>query len=72
MWEWEDITHDFVGGLPKIKRNNDKIWVVVDRLKKLAHFIPMRMNINMQQLVNRYMKNIIKLHIVSDRDLRFT
>ena len=76
-WKWENITCDFVVGLPKTKRNNDAIWVVVDRLTKSAHFIPMSMTMSMQQLVKLYIDNIVKLHgmpisIVSDRDARFT
>ena len=61
-WKWENITCDFVVGLPKTKRNNDAIWVVVDRLTKAAHFIPVRMMMSMQQLVKLYMENIVKLH----------
>ena len=76
-WKWENITCDFVVGLPKTKKNHDAIWVVVDRLTKSAHFIPIRMNMNMDKLVKLYMDNIVRLHgtpisIVSDRDARFT
>ena len=39
-WKWENLACDFVVGLPKTKKNNDAIWVVVDRLTKIAHFIP--------------------------------
>ena len=64
-------------GLPKTKKNHDAIWVVVDRLTKAAHFIPVRTTTSMQQLVKLYMENIVRLHgtpvfIVSDRDPRFT
>ena len=77
MWKWEDLTCDFVVGLPKSKKNYDAVWVVVDRLTKAAHFIPVRMNMSMEQLVKLYMDNIVRLHgtpvtIVSDRDPRFT
>ena len=76
-WKWENLTCDFVVGLPKTKKEYDAIWVVVDRLTKSAHFIPVRMTMNMDQLVKLYMDNIVRLHgtplsIVSDRDARFT
>lgn len=41
-WKWEIITMDFIMGLPKSKRNNDSIMVVVDKLSKSAHFIPVQ------------------------------
>ena len=45
VWKWEHVTIDFVTGLPKTRRKNDTVWVVVDRLKKSAHFLPMRVNL---------------------------
>ena len=75
-WKWEDITCDFVVGLPRTRKGNDAIWVVVDRLTKSAHFIPVKMTMSMDKLVQLYMDNIVRLHgtpvsIVSDRDARF-
>jgi len=43
-WKWDHITMDFVCGLPRTSSNHDEIWVVVDRLTKLAHFIIVHMN----------------------------
>ena len=68
---------DFVSGLPKTAKGNDSIWVIVDRLTKSAHFLPMRINHSMQKLAEMYIEEIVKLHgipssIVSDRDPRFT
>jgi hypothetical protein len=39
-WKWEEISMDFIVGLPPTVKNHDSIWVIVDRLTKLAHFIP--------------------------------
>ena len=41
-WKWEDIIIDFIVGLPRTKTSYDSIWVVVDRLTKSAHFIPIK------------------------------
>jgi hypothetical protein len=41
-WKWEDISMDFITGLPKTSRGFDLIWVIVDRLTKSAHFIPVK------------------------------
>ncbi|GKF54881.1 putative reverse transcriptase domain-containing protein, partial [Tanacetum coccineum] len=43
-WKWEKITMDFVTKLPKMENGYDTIWVIVDRLTKSAHFLPMREN----------------------------
>ncbi|KAD4586426.1 hypothetical protein E3N88_24027 [Mikania micrantha] len=42
IWKWDDISMDFVTGLPKTFRKNDAIWVIVDRLSKSAHFLPIQ------------------------------
>jgi hypothetical protein len=64
---------DFVVGLPHTTRGKDAIWVVVDRLTKSAHFIPMKTTNSTEELVPLYMKEVLRLHgvpksIVSDRD----
>ena len=68
---------DFVLGLPRTLKGYNAVWVIVDRLTKLAHFLPIRWGISLEQLAERYMNEIVHLHevpvtIVSDRDPRFT
>ena len=75
-WKWENITMDFVIGLPRTQKGHDAIWVVVDRLTKSAHFLPINMKYPLQKLAQLYLDEIIRLHgvpvsIVLDRDPRF-
>jgi hypothetical protein len=68
---------DFVNGLPKTQKGNDSIWVIVDRLTKLAHFIPVHTSYGGDKLAQLYVDNIVKLHgvpsrIFSDRGTQFT
>jgi hypothetical protein len=77
QWKWENITMDFVMGLPRTRRNHDAIWVIVDRLTKSAHFLPMRKGQSLESLTELYIQEIVRLHgvpisIISDRDPRFT
>jgi hypothetical protein len=76
-WKWEMITMDFVLGLPREKRGNDAIWVIVDRLTKFALFLPVKMTDPVDKLAKMYVNEVVRLHgvpisIVSDRDPRFT
>ena len=76
-WKWDRITMDFVVGLPLTGRKHDSVWVVVDRLTKSAHFIPVRTDYSLDKLAELYIKEIVRLHgipisIISDRDPRFT
>ena len=68
---------DFVVGLPRTQRRFDSIWVIVDRLTKTAHFLPVRTTYDVQKLAEIYIAEIVRLHgvpssIVSDRDPKFT
>ena len=68
---------DFVTGLPRTRRQHDAIWVIVDRLTKSAHFLPVSNDDPLEKLAQLYVEEIVRLHgvpisIVSDRDPRFT
>ncbi|KAL0439630.1 UNVERIFIED_CONTAM: Transposon Ty3-I Gag-Pol polyprotein [Sesamum latifolium] len=76
-WKWEKITMNFVIGLPRTFRKHDAVWVIVDRLTKSAHFLPIYQNDSLDKLAELYISEIVRLHgiptsIVSDRDPRFT
>ncbi|WVZ64347.1 hypothetical protein U9M48_013880 [Paspalum notatum var. saurae] len=71
-WKWEEISMDFIVGLPMTKKGYNSIWVVVDRLTKVAHFIPVNTTCSGARLVELYIFRIICLHgvpkrIISDR-----
>jgi len=73
---WTAISMDFIVGLPK-SDGYTKIWVIVDRFFKMAHFIPLRTEEHIKELALTFVKEIWHLHglpesIVSDRDTRFT
>ena len=64
---------DFVVGLPKTREGHDAIWVIVDRLTKSAHLLPVRTTYIMDKYAELYIKEIVRLHgvpssIISDRD----
>ena len=68
---------DFVTGLTRTLGGNNAIWVIVDRLIKSAHFLPMKVKFSMDRLASLYVKEIVRMHrvpvsIVSDIDPRFT
>jgi len=76
MRPWTAISMDFIVGLPK-SHGYMKIWVIVDRFSKMAHFIPLRTKEHIKELALTFVKEIWRLHglpesIVSDRDTRFT
>jgi hypothetical protein len=48
QWKWDEIGMDFIVGLPRTRAGYDSIWVVVDRLTKSAHFIPVKTNYAVQ------------------------
>jgi hypothetical protein len=76
-WKWEEIGMDFIVGLPRTQAGYDSIWVIVDRLTKVAHFIPVKTTYSGAKLGELYMSRIVCLHgvpkkIVSDRGSQFT
>jgi transposase InsO family protein len=76
-WKWEEIGMDFIVGLPRTPKGYGSIWVIVDRLTKVPHFIPVKTTYKRSQLAELYMAQIVCLHgvpkkIVSDRGSRFT
>ncbi|GJS63765.1 putative reverse transcriptase domain-containing protein [Tanacetum coccineum] len=56
LWKWENITMDFITKLPKTSTGQDTIWVIVDRLTKSAHFLPMKETDSMEKLTRQYLK----------------
>jgi hypothetical protein len=75
-WKWEDICMDFIVGLPNTSRHHDSIWVIVDRLTKTAHFLPVHTTHRVEKYAEIYIDQIVRLHgiprtIVSDRGAPF-
>ncbi|GKF19824.1 putative reverse transcriptase domain-containing protein, partial [Tanacetum coccineum] len=76
-WKWDNITMDFITKLPKSSQDFHTIWVIVDRLTKSAHFLPIRENDPLDKLARLYLNRIVARHgipfsIICDRDGRFT
>ncbi|GJU12544.1 putative reverse transcriptase domain-containing protein [Tanacetum coccineum] len=76
-WKWDNITMNFITRHPKTSSGYDTIWVIVDRLTKSAHFLPIKENDTMERLTRLYMKEVVTRHaipvsIICDYDGRFT
>jgi hypothetical protein len=70
-WKWDDISMDFIVSLPMMARKFDSIWVIMDRLSKSAHFIPVNTNYKVQKYAEVYIAHVLCLHgvlktIISD------
>jgi hypothetical protein len=61
-WKWEEIGMDFITGLPRTSKWYDAIWVIMDRLTKVAHFIPVKTTYKGSQLVELYIARIVSQH----------
>ena len=71
------VTIDFITKLPRSNRKHDSIMVVVDKLTKAAHFVPVKSTHKAANIAEIYMREIARLHgipksIISDRDSKFT
>ncbi|GKC24869.1 putative reverse transcriptase domain-containing protein [Tanacetum coccineum] len=76
-WKWDNIKMDFITKLPMSSQGFDTIWVIVDRLTKSAHFLPIRENDPLDKLARLYLNRIVARHgipvsIICDRNERFT
>ena len=66
---------DFITALPRTRSGHEVVWVIVDRLTKLTHFVPLRVGCSLEKLANIYVREVVRLHgvpveIVSNRDPR--
>ena len=73
---WVNISMKFVFGFPKNQKGNDSIFVVVDRISKMEHFIPFKKEINAKGITAFFFKYIVRLHgfsktITLNRDTKF-
>jgi hypothetical protein len=76
-WKWDVVTMDFITGFPRTSKQHDSIMVVVDKLTKATHFIPLKTTHRAVDVADIFLKEDARLHkipktIVSDRDPKFT
>jgi hypothetical protein len=75
-WKWDGISMDFIVGLPLTAHKFDSIWVIIDRLIKSAHFIPVHTKYRVEKYAEIYIAHVLCLHevpktIISDRGSQF-
>src|SRR4051812_23234513 len=61
-WKWYKVSMDFIIGFPKTQKGNDAIFVFIDRLSKVAHFLPVHEFITASQLADLYVSRIVSVH----------
>jgi hypothetical protein len=61
-WKWENICMNFIVGLPHTSRGYNSIWVIVDRLTKSAHFIPVSTTYRVRHYAELYLSHIVRYH----------
>jgi hypothetical protein len=61
-WKWEDFSMDFIVGLPRTAKGFDSIWVIIDRLTKIAHFFPVKVKYPVITYAELYIARILSLH----------
>jgi len=76
-WKWEEVSMDFIVGLPTSVKGYESIWVIVDRLTKVARFIPVRTDYRPHQYAELYFEHIVRQYgvpqtIISDHGPQFT
>ena len=76
-WKWEDAKMDFIVGLPRTHNQIDSIWVIVDRLTKSVHFIPIKATDSVEGYAKFYLKEIVTIYgltlsIILGRGTQFT
>nr|AAV31171.1 Putative polyprotein, identical [Solanum tuberosum] len=74
--KWEMINMDFITGLPRSRRQHDSIWVIVDRMTKSAHFLPVKTTNSAEDYAKLYIQEVVRLHgvpisIISNRGAQF-
>ncbi|KAH0758100.1 hypothetical protein KY290_021593 [Solanum tuberosum] len=57
-WKWEDLNMDFIVGLPRTRRQHDSIWVIVDRIMKSAHFLPVKVSYSAEDYAKLYLRKM--------------
>jgi len=62
-WKWDSIAIDFVVGLPQTIQKFDSIWVIMDRLTKSAHLLPINIRYSLEKLIELYKREIVRLHV---------
>jgi hypothetical protein len=76
-WKWETILLEFIIGFPRTQKENDSIMVVIDKIIKSSHFIPINSTFKSINIIEIFMKEMFRLHgipkmVISDRDVKFT